>query len=204
MCSVYRTGEKAVAAGCCCAVFLPLSAAQWGAARAVVHGEAVDNGKGGKSPPCSRIARSAMRRACRAPPISPDTAETGGSALVRKTRRLTGWGWRRGWGKPRCDIETLLQKGLTTYSQGCAAPHILLLSTGCCRDDFWRDCANMKRRGTRRCPRLRRGQRHGRQKPPLQPHCAKRNAARVPRPADFAGHRRNRGICTGITPAAFF
>ena len=49
-----------------------------GAARAVVHGEAVNNGSGGESRRFRRIAQSAMRRACRAPPISPRCAEWGG------------------------------------------------------------------------------------------------------------------------------
>ena len=42
-----------------------------------------------------------------------------------------------------------------------------------------------------------------RRKPPLSPHCAKRNAARVPRPADFAEVRRMGEICTCAENAAF-
>ena len=135
LCRVYRMGEKAMnrqvaareAGDCasphiCChwraaaaMVFSHFLLPRGGAARAVVHGEAVNNGSGGESRRFRRIARSAMRRACRAPPISPRCAKWGGSALVRKTRRLARRGRGRGRGKPRCDIEALLRKGLTEY-----------------------------------------------------------------------------------------
>ena len=132
---VYRMGEKAMnrqvaareawdcaAPRFCCLwraaaamLFSHFLLPRGGAARAVVRGEAVNNGKRRRKPPLS--PHCAKRNAARVPRPA-DFAEVrrmGGSALVRKTRRLARWGRGRGRGKPRCDIEALLQKGLTEY-----------------------------------------------------------------------------------------
>ena len=85
----------------------------------------------------------------------------------------------------------------------CASPHI------CCH---WRAAAAMvfshfllPRGGAARAvvhgEAVNNGKR--RRKPPLSPHCAKRKAARVPRPADFAEVRQMGRICTCAENAAF-
>ena len=78
---------------------------------------------------------------------------------MRKTRRLARWGRRRRRGKPRCDIEALLRKGLTEYiSKLCLSAHLLPLAS-CCRDVVLALSAIPWGRGTRRCSRRSREQR---------------------------------------------
>ena len=151
--SVQNGGESDESAGCgkrgggcvaprfCCSwraaaamVFSHFLLPRGGAARAVVHGEAVNNGKRRRKPPLS--PHCAKRNAARVPRPA-DFAEVrrmGGSALVRKTRRLARWGRGRGRGKPRRDIEALLRKGLTEYISKLCRSALLLLLAGCCRD----------------------------------------------------------------------
>ncbi len=102
-------------AGCCRDVVLALSATPWGRGTRRCSRRSREQRKRRRKPPLS--PHCAKRNAARVPRPA-DFAEVrrmGGSALVRKTRRLARWGRGRGRGKPRCDIEALLQKGLTEY-----------------------------------------------------------------------------------------
>ena len=174
-----------------------------GAARAVVHGEAVNNGKRRRKPPLS--PHCAKRNAARVPRPA-DFAEVcrmGGSVLVRKTRRLARWERGRGLGKPRCDIEALLRKGLTEYiSKLCRSAHLLLLA-GCCRDGVLTLSATPWGRGTRRCSRRSREQREAAAKAAAfaalrEAQCGARAA-----PRRFRRGAPNGGICTCAENAAF-
>ena len=93
--------------------------------------------------------------------------------------------------------------GCGKRGRGLFRSALLLPLASCCRDGVLTLSATPWGRGARRCSRRSREQRKRRRKPPLSPHCAKRNAARVPRPADFAEVRRMGGICTCAENAAF-